>query len=510
MRERVARDPAAEQAFQAAYQVARVRSVELAGPSLGERLARLPLDVRHRILSEFTTLDRARLFYAWRLWRRPKQGSPMEPHRIWALLSGRGMGKSRAGAERIRERIYAGSRSGAIIGPTLREIGRYMIGGHAGKRGGSGLLDVFPPNQRPIWNKQAGEVHFHTGAVYYVVSAEDGEYRGGNIDSAWADEICKWEPARRQKLWDNLEFSLRSDCGLPVQIIVTSTPNPHPFIKSLVADPDCITYLGASDENASALERGYISRLDRKFGASRKGRQERGGEILSDVEGALFSQATIDATRAPAPKLRRIVVSVDPAISRTRRSDKTGIVGVGVDGSPGEEYIYPLAAKAGKFSPEEWASHALDMFEALGADAIVAERNRGGDLVRSTVMLVARERARRRGLPPPIIPFVETQASKAKESRSEELAVLHEQGRLIFPPEPLIELEDEITTWDPAVTTVSPNLLDALTWGAWELCSGFGDPPEDTSDAAASLIELNRSMRSEGRWRSEDDYDMLT
>lgn len=493
MRDRTARDPAAEQAFQAAYQAARAASAELVGPSLAQRLARLPPETRRRILGRFTTLERARLAYSWRLWARPKQIAPTRPHRIWAMMSGRGGGKSRAGAERIRERIYAGSRSGAIIGPTLREIARYMIGGHAGKRGGSGLLDVFPPHQRPVWNKQAGEIHFHTGAVYYVVSAEDGEYRGGNIDTAWCDEVCKWEPGRRQKLWDNMEFSLRSDCGLPVEIIVTTTPNPHPFIKQLVADPDCITYLGTSDENAENLERGYISRLERRFGQSRKGRQERGGEILGDIEGALFSQALIDMTRARPPKLRRIVISVDPAISRNRRSDRTGIVAVGVDGAPGAERVYPLEGRAGKWRPEEWASLALDLYEKWAAAAIVGERNRGGDLVKTTVMLVARERARLAQRSAPLIPFVETQASKSKESRAEDLSVLHEQGRLIFPPQALVELEDEITSWDPLAVSVSPNLLDALVWGAWELCGGFGDPvtPLDMQ----GIAEMNKRLR---------------
>lgn len=485
------RDPQSEERFRIAYELAKARSRVLEGPSLAERVARLPTPLRAVILAALTVLDRVRLLHLWTFWARPKQLAPTEPHRIWAYLAGRGSGKSRAGAERIRERVYAGAMAIAIVGPTLRDIARYQIGGRDPVRG-SGLLDVFPRHQRPTWNKQAGEITFHTGAVAYIVTAEEAEYRGGNIDTAWCDEVCKWEPRRRQALWDNIEFSLRSDCGIPVEIIVTSTPNPHRFIKDLVADPDCITYLGKSDENAANLERGFIDRIKRKFGDSRKGRQERGGEILSDVEGALFSQLLIDEHRRSGVKLRRIVVAIDPAISTKRRNDDTAIVVVGVD-DDGELYVLDFAAA--KFKPEEWAGVALDFYTEYGAAAVVGERNRGGDLIKSTVQLVHRERCRKSGQVFTPIPFVETQASKSKESRAEELSTLHEQGRLHFPEEPIPALEDEITEWEPGAGGPSPNGLDSLVWGAWHLLDGFGDPPPPPQDANG-IVAMNAQLRT--------------
>jgi predicted phage terminase large subunit-like protein len=493
------RDPQSEERFRIAYEMAKSRSRALEGPSPAERLARLPPALRAIILAALTILDRVRLLHMWSFWARPKQMAPDEPHRVWAYLAGRGSGKSRAGAERIRQRVYAGAMAIAIVGPTLRDIARYQIGGRDPLRG-SGLLDVFPKHQRPSWNKQAGEITFHTGAVAYIVTAEEAEYRGGNIDTAWCDEVCKWEPRRRQALWDNIEFSLRSDCGIPVEIIVTSTPNPHRFIKDLVADPDCITYLGNSDENASNLEKGYIARIRRKFGDSRKGRQERGGEILTEVEGALFSQALIDAHRRGATKLVRVVVAIDPAISGKRRSDDTAITVVGIDA---EGELYVLDFEADKFKPEEWAAAALDLYRKWSCHAIVAERNRGGDLVKSNVQLVHRERCRAEGKVYTPIPFVETQASKSKESRAEELSTLHEQGRLHFPLTPIPALEDEITEWDPLAGGPSPNGLDSLVWGAWHLCDGFGDAPPPPQDAAG-VVRLNEQLRRPGSPKRRD------
>lgn len=484
------RDPQSEQLFRIAYAAARVRSLALAGPSPAERLSRMAGPQRERVLAALTVLDRVRLLTHWAFWARPKQRAPTEPHRVWALLAGRGHGKSRAGAERIRERVYAGAMAIAIVGPTLRDIARYQIGGRDPVRG-SGLLDVFPRAQRPRWNKNDGELTFHTGAVGYIVTAEEAEYRGGNIDTAWCDEVCKWEPRRRQGLWDNIEFSLRSDCGIPVEIIVTSTPNPHRFIKDLVSDPDCITYLGNTEENASNLERGYIGRIQRKFGDSRKGRQERGGEILTDVEGALFSQALIDAARCEAPRLKRTVVSIDPAISTKRRNDDTAIVAIGIDHA---DELHVLDFAADKYRPEEWAAVALDMYIKWSADAIVGERNRGGDLIKSTVQLVHRERCRVDGRVYVPVPFVETQASRSKESRAEEVSTLHEQERLHFPMLPISALEDELTEWDPAGGGPSPNGLDALVWGAWHLCDGFGEPRPDLRAAFAGLADANAKM----------------
>jgi phage terminase large subunit-like protein len=475
------RDPAFESAFQASYDSAKVRSATLAGPSLAERFAALPADVRARILAAIPIADRARLLHAWGVWSRPKQRVPDVAHRTVLWLGGRGMGKNRSAAERVREKLYMGVKSVVMIGATWREVLRHQVGGKLGAAGnGSGLLDVFPAHEREQIEvkEQRGELIFPwLGATVYLVSDETPELRGGSYGLAYLDEVCKWR--HLQRLWDNLEFTMRVRSEIPPEIIVTTTPRPMRWLKELIADPDTITILGTTDENAANLDRGYIARLDRKYGGSRIARQERGGEILTQNEAALFHQDIIDATRVTtAPPLVRVVVAIDPAISTTVRNDETGIVamGLGHDG-----HLYILAEASGRLTPEAWGAAALKLYDQYQADAFVGERNRGGDLVAANMRATIREK---RG-PHAVAKIIEVHATRNKAIRAEPVATLHEQGRLHFVGvHP--EIEQEITEFDPSLGGVSPNRLDAIVWGAFELAK-LGEEIEAKADPRDSF-----------------------
>jgi phage terminase large subunit-like protein len=456
-------DPAFEARFLERYEEAKRLSETLTGPSLAERLAALPDDERVRILGNVSLTERADLLYCWPFWARPKQLVPDVPHRTVLFLGGRGMGKNRTASERVRQKIYSGVKSIALIGPTWREVLRHMVGGKLGAAGnGSGLLDVFPPHERGRieLKEQKGEIHFPTGAVAYLVSDETPELRGGSYELAWCDEICKWR--HLEKLFDNLEFCMRVRGEIPPEIVVTTTPRPMRFLKELVADPDTITILGTSDENASNLAADFLARLERKYGGSRIARQERGGEILGENEDALFSQSIIDATRVvAAPPLVRVVVAIDPAISTKRDNDETGIVAMGIDHAG---HLHILGDASGKLSPEAWGAAALRLYDQHKADAFVCERNRGGDLVRANLNATIRER---RG-PNATARIIEVHATRGKDVRAEPVATMHEQGRIHFVGvHP--EIETELTEWSPSLGGTSPNRLDAVVWGAYEL-----------------------------------------
>jgi phage terminase large subunit-like protein len=263
---------------------------------------------------------------------------------------------------------------------------------------------------------------------------------------------------------------------IPVEILVTCTPTPDTWLRELVADPACVTILGETEENAGNLDEGYVADLKARFAGSRKGRQEVGGEILDDGEGALFSAVIFDETRwRKLPALKRIVVAVDPAISTKRRNDDTAVVAAG---RGEDDELYLLAARSGKWTPEEWATIALEMKEQTGAECIVGERNRGGDLVASTVRLVAAERARKRGTVS-AVKVTEVHATKSKPVRLEEVQTLHEQGRLHSHPDGLPAIEDDACTWDPASGGPSPNGPDAMAWAAFYLFDGWGEGVEE-------------------------------
>ncbi len=73
--------------------------------SLAELLTSMPDDVRHRALSELSAADLVGLEHCWPVWARPDQLPPPPPWRVWALCGGRGSGKTRAAAERVRSEV---------------------------------------------------------------------------------------------------------------------------------------------------------------------------------------------------------------------------------------------------------------------------------------------------------------------------------------------------------------------------------------------------------------------
>jgi phage terminase large subunit-like protein len=362
-----------------------------------------------------------------------------------------------------------------------------MVGGKKGAKGnGSGILDIFPPHERrQIQLKEAKmEIHFHfTGAVAHLVSDEQPELRGGSYELAWLDEICKWR--HLGKLWANLEFTMREATAFEPEILVTTTPRPMRFLKELVADEDTITICGRTDENAANLAGRFIQRLDRKFGGSRIGRQERGGELLSDNENALFHTAQIEASRViEAPRLVRVVVAIDPAIATGDDNDETGIVVMGIDE---RGHLYVLADASGKFTPEQWGATAVKLYDQWNADAFVGERNRGGDLVAANVRAAVRFAKGQHA----VVSIVEVHATRNKHVRAEPVAAMHEQGRLHFVGV-LPGVEQEITEWDPTLGGVSPNRLDAMVWGAYELAK-LGQ--EEEVDASAGFVGLTKAAK---------------
>lgn len=446
-------------------------------------------------------MDLARLRHDWALWARPKQDPDLSgvPHRVWFLLGGRGSGKTIAAAHRVRRRVEAGARSIAIVGPTLREIERYQIKGEGGS---DGILTVFPPHRRPEYKPHKALVFFHRpscagcqsaeacgGAIAYINSAEDPEFRGPNLDSVWCDEPAKWRYLNT--IWSNIELATRLRSSVPLEIILTGTPRPLQLFRELIADEETVTIIMAQSENASNLDAGYVARMQRKYGGTRLGRQEMDGEILTDNPDALFQASVLDATRVEfAPALDEIAVAVDPAIATNPENDETGIIAGGRDAAG---HIYILADVTSRSKPEKWGADVVTTCAQFQCDTVVGERNRGGDLVAANVR-AAKER-RHGAVASKALRIVEVLATRRKEIRAEPVSTLADKG-MIHIVGRLPELEQELTEWNPRIGGVSPNRLDALVWLVWHL-AGLGDEERPNYRAGfAGLTGAAAELRS--------------
>lgn len=498
-------DPDFERRYQTAIARAREFSQALEGPSPADILASSLTESELRALfATLTKAELARLLYTWAFWARPKQDPDLSAikHRVLFLLGGRGAGKTITGANRVRRRVEAGARSIAIVGPTLREIERYQI---TGDGGGDGILTVFPPTSAPVYKPHKALVLFHRadcpgcpsaetcagGAVAYINSAEDPEFRGPNLDTVWCDEPAKWRYL--STIWHNIELAtrLRGRGQLSNEIILTGTPLPLRLFRELIADEETVTILMAQDENATNLDAPYLARMKRKYGGTRLGRQELGGEILTDNPDALFQSSILDATRIEsAPPLEEIAVAVDPAIATNPENDETGVIGGGRDAAG---HIYVLVDASGRSKPEKWGADVVKTCSQLGADIVVGERNRGGDLVAANVRA-----AKERTVATPVgkmlagrsLKIVEVHATRGKLIRAEPVSALAEQG-FIHIVGRLPELEGELTEWNPKLGGVSPNRLDALVWLVWYLAR-LGE--EDQPDFRAGFTGVSEAV----------------
>ncbi|WP_106299118.1 phage tail protein [Marivita geojedonensis] len=144
-------------------------------------------------LSSLEEVDGALLAlrYLFEFWAHPHQLPPEGDWRSWVILGGRGAGKTRAGAEWVRQ-VVEGSRPKdagrarrlALVGETLDQVREVMIFGD------SGIMACSPPDRRPEWLATRRMLRWPNGAEAVACSAHDPEsLRGPQFDGAWVDEI---------------------------------------------------------------------------------------------------------------------------------------------------------------------------------------------------------------------------------------------------------------------------------------------------------------------------------
>ena len=99
--------------------------------------------------------------------------------------------------------------------------------------GVSGLLSVYPPDQRPKLEASKNQLVWANGAIAQMFAADDPDsLRGPQFDAAWCDELCKWRAP--DYAWDTLQFALR--LGRWPQCVVTTTPRAIPLLKKIMDD----------------------------------------------------------------------------------------------------------------------------------------------------------------------------------------------------------------------------------------------------------------------------------
>lgn len=409
----------------------------------------------------------------WRALARPEQLPPADWERTWYVRGGRGGGKTwtvtNAFAEIIKR--HPVDKDGlatewGVVAPTIADARDTVM-----ENPRSGLLRALGLNRNyPGWNRSQGQCRLPGGQMIYTGAADDGADRiqGKNLSGCLCDEIGMWE--QWELAWDEaIAYAVRIE---PALIIAGGTPKSNrsarALVRRLLDDPEVPVTQLRTEDNLPNLSPAQFAEYEKKKG-TRLGRQELEGDLLEDVEGALWNTADLEDERvAPAavPMLRAVVTAVDPAISVKDTSDHTGIVtagrGVDLEG-------YVLEDNTIKGSPSEWASAVWAAVLRHGSEAVVVEDNQGGDMVEHTLRIEVQSKQvqdgfRRAGRLVPPIRRVHPGSKQGKRARAMPIAELYERGLVHHVNDhDLSALEEQMTSWDG--TGDSPDRVDALVHG---------------------------------------------
>lgn len=407
-------------------------------------------EILRELFAGLESAERQRIADDWGLWALPYQRMPAGDWKTWAMVGGRGIGKSWTASKTIHEVAKDVESLGdgiiAIVGRTHTDVRETNI-----KAKATGLLAAAPHGFCPTWRPGPGELVWPNGARGRVFAAESPEsIRGQNIAFAVGDEVAVWKNG--DYVWHELlELACRRGRA---QMMMTTTPRPLKWLKKVVGAEDTVV-TGASTFDNPFLTEKYIKTITARFEGTSVADQELRGIFLDTTDGALLKKFEyISDSRIgirSVPELVRIVVSVDPAVTTSNRSDPTGMVVFGVD-KDGHGYLLEDATDKYDISNNEWAETAVSLFRKYGADKVVAEVNRGGDMVEAGLRACARN-----------IPYEGVRATRGKITRAAPVGSLYERG-LIHHVGEFPELEQELTTWIPG--NPSPNRMDAVVWAA--------------------------------------------
>lgn len=369
------------------------------------------------------------------------QRAPQGAWRTWLFQGGRGAGKTRAGAEWFDAMARATPHGVfALVGATYHDVREVMIEGE------SGIVNL-GRGEPPQYEVSRRRLVYREGAVAFAFSAEESRrLRGPQFHGAWADEFCAW-PKPADTL-SNLRLALRR--GPNPRLVITTTPKAIPELRRLHDEKGCIVTRAGSIANADNLSPAFIEHLRDVYGETNLARQELDGVMLEDAPGVMWTHKTLRDCRGATPEsFERVVVAVDPPAG-------TGGSACGiVVAARREGRGYVLADYSVRdHSPLGWARRVCAAARDFNADAIVAEANQGGDMVRATLAGAG-----------PVCGIELVRAHTSKRFRAAPVSMLYERGRITHCGD-FVELEEEMMAMsrDPLKRDSTGDRADALVW----------------------------------------------
>lgn len=393
------------------------------------------------------------------------------------LNGGRGVGKTAAGSAGTMEHIEAvGPKARVGIGaPTWADARDVCMEGE------TGLMTLYG-NDFKYWNRSMGEARHKNGAYVKAMGTEKPKrWNGPQWSFLWFDEFSLCNKKAVDDAMLGLRLGPRSG-PYRARALFTLTPKGQKWVEELLKKPDSYVphYMTAEGKPRfpTTFDNPYlpphrVAKLRQQFMGTRQGMQELLGMFIGDTAGAMWQRDII--THEPDdtkwPQFLRTVVAIDPAGTAARakadenaaseedranfRKKADTAICVASKGSDGRLYI--LAWLAGPWTPNEWATKAVDMFRMFNADRIVAEKNYGGLMVEATLRNVWQD-----------APITLVTASTGKRVRAEPVKALYEQKRVIHCTA-FADAEHQQCAFVDSDTNEGADYVDSGVWAIWEL-----------------------------------------
>jgi phage terminase large subunit-like protein len=384
----------------------------------------------------------------WKEMAHAAQQAPEGAWRTWLFQGGRGAGKTRAGAEWF-DALARANRNGvfALVGATYHDVREVMIDGE------SGIMNL-GRGDPPYYEVARRRLRYSNGAVAFAFSAEESRrLRGPQFHGAWADEFCAWtKPSQTLAM---LRLALRR--GPDPRLVVTTTPKAIPELRALHGEKGCVITRAGSDANADNLSPSFIEHLRDIYGGTALASQELDGVMLDDAPGVMWTHQMLRDCRGATPEsFERVIVAVDPPVGTG--GSACGIVVAARRQGRG----YVLADYSVRdLSPLGWARRVCEAARDWKADAIVAESNQGGDMVRATLAGAS-----------PVCGIELVRAFASKTFRAAPVSMLYERGRITHCGD-FAELEEEMMAMSRDGVSINRAVggdrVDALVWALSQL-----------------------------------------
>lgn len=386
---------------------------------------------------------------------RTRTSSPVQSDALgFVMMAGRGGGKSFAAMWELHTQLSETPNLRArVIAPTLGD------GIAAAVDGPNGLLKLSGGKARWMPSAPGGAcVRYPNGSRVWIVGTPtevnvDRLRALTNIDFDVFEEFFANPCA--QSAFDQAELSRRRGSR---RWLISSTPRSHPILKKWEKDPRVVIRRGTSMDN-KFIPLDWLHTLETKYKGTRLYRQEVLGEVVDDVEGALWKATDIERSRVEGAAsdvftiCDRVVVGVDPPTGQ-------GTCGIVVVGQDDRGHLYVLDDRSvEEASPHVWAARvksAADTYDAV----VVAEINQGGQMVKEVLNSAGHD-----------LPIQTVNATKSKKTRAEPIALLWEvEEQVVHMVSRSNKLIDQMCEWVPGQGD-SPDRVDALVWACWWLRS---------------------------------------